>query len=110
VPNDTIWRFGADFATHISTTKDLRVGDTVLPAGRYTLWMWPSDSGTMLVVNSRVNIFGTGYNKTADIARIPMTREHLPATVEKFTIDITGGRLRALWDQTAWSVRMESAR
>jgi hypothetical protein len=59
VPWNAVWRFGADFATHISTTADLTIGTTLVPAGRYTLWMLPSEQGSMLIVNKQVNIFGT---------------------------------------------------
>lgn len=104
VPWDKVWRFGADFATHISTTTDLTIGDTPIPAGRYTLWMLPSENGkTMLIVNKQVNIFGTNYNPANDLVRIPMTREMLAAPVERFTVAIDGGRLVAKWDNAAWS-------
>ncbi len=104
VPNDTIWRFGADYATHISTSKDLLLGETPVPAGRYTLWMFPSAKGSMLVVNKQVNIFGTAYNPANDFVRIPLRRDELRVPVERFTIELGDGNLRALWDTTAWSV------
>ena len=105
VPWDRVWRFGADFATHFSTSADLVIGTTTVPAGRYTLWMLPSQSGeSMLIVSSAVNVFGTQYNPARDLARIPMRRDETRAPAERFTISVVDGRLWATWDRTAWSV------
>jgi hypothetical protein len=67
--------------------------------------MLPSERGeSMLIVNSHVNIFGTAYNGTGDVVRIPLARAETRAEVERFTIAIEDGRLRARWDRTEWSV------
>jgi ketosteroid isomerase-like protein len=105
VPWDTIWRFGADFATHFTTTGNLRVGSATVPAGAYTLWMHPSSKGpSQLVINTRVGVFGTAYPAASDLARVPLERTQLREPVERFTIAIEGGRLRVRWDDTEWSV------
>jgi hypothetical protein len=100
-----VWRFGADGATHITTSADLTVGSVQLPAGRYTLWMLPSERGeSMLIINKQVNIFGTAYNPANDLVRIPMQRAPSRPIAERFTIEIDGGRLVARWDASSWSV------
>ena len=104
VPWNAVWRFGADFATHISTSADLMFGSTVVPAGRYTLWMRPSEQGSELIVNKSVNIFGTNYNPANDLVRVPLNRSELRAPVEKFTLQIVDGQFMIWWDQTGWSV------
>jgi hypothetical protein len=105
VPWGSVWRFGADFATHITTTQDLMFGTTMVPAGRYTLWMLPSEQGeSMLIVNKQVNIFGTAYKPAGDLARIPLQRTTLRAPVERFTLAVEQGRLWVRWDISAWSV------
>lgn len=110
VPLDTIWRLGADMATHITTSTDVMIGATRVPAGRYTLWMQPSrDGGAALVVNTAVNIFGTNYPPKQDLARIPLTRTPTRIPVERLTISVESGRLTVQWDDTAWSVPIASA-
>lgn len=105
VPWDTIWRLGADFATHFTTTANLRIGSATVPAGAYTLWMYPSTRGpSQLVINSRVGIFGTAYPPASDLARVSLERAPLRAPVEQFTIAIDSGRLRIRWDNVEWSV------
>ena len=41
VPEDRVWRLGADFATQLVTDRDLQIGAHRVPAGEYTLWMQP---------------------------------------------------------------------
>lgn len=104
VPWDTVWRLGADMATHLSTSADLKLGDTTLPAGRYTLWMVPSLEQSLLVVSSAVNVFGTAYDATRDLARVPMKRVAPVAETDRLTIGVENGTLVVRWDDTAWTV------
>lgn len=104
VPMDRVWRLGADMATHITTTTDIIVGESTIPAGRYTLWMIPSDSAPMLVVSSAVNVFGTNYQAARDLARIPLRQGRADRPVERLTIALRDGALVIEWDDRAWSV------
>src|SRR6185503_2343082 len=45
VPWDKAWRMGSDEATVLITQKALMIGDTEVPAGAYTLYAIPSESG-----------------------------------------------------------------
>ena len=107
VPWGRVWRLGADLATHVQFSGDIRVGDADIPAGRYTLWMLPVESGeSQLIVSKSVNVFGTQYNPANDFVRIPMRREAESAASrqERLTIDVADGRLRVRWSDIAWSV------
>jgi hypothetical protein len=105
VPWDTIWRFGADFATHLTLSGDLLIGATRVPAGRYTLWMVPSERAvSLLVVNSRTDVFGTSYDPTRDLARIPLERMPSSALADRFTLAVENNRFWIRWDNGAWSV------
>jgi hypothetical protein len=96
VPRDTIWRAGANEATHLATGRELVFGDVSVPAGLYTLFVFNSSAqGPLLVVNRQVGQWGTGYDASRDLARIPLQLSDTPAHVEEFTIDIRnmgGGR------------------
>jgi hypothetical protein len=105
VPWDTVWRLGADFATHFTTSRELRIGETEVPAGTYTLWMLPSSRGTaLLIINTQTRIFGTAYNPTHDFARIPMTKSVASPVADRLTIAVDRGALWVRWDDVAWSV------
>jgi hypothetical protein len=105
VPHGKVWRLGADFATHLVFSGDVKLGDAEIPAGTYTLWMLPAADGTaQLIVNKQVRIFGTNYNPGNDLVRIPLRRESARAPVERLTIEIADGRFWIRWDDVAWSL------
>ena len=101
----SVWRLGADFATHIVLSDTMRVGDAVVPAGTYTLWMLPIQDGTsQLIINKQIRIFGTGYNPANDLVRVPLRRTEHAQSVEKLTLSADDGAIRIRWGTTEWSV------
>ena len=59
VPYDKPWRLGSDEATTLITQKPIMFGETTIPAGVYTLYMVPSESGTSKLAFSS-NLGGWG--------------------------------------------------
>ena len=53
VPFDSIWCPGADEGTRLETTHDLAIGGATLPAGGYSLWMLPRETGPWTLIFSR---------------------------------------------------------
>ena len=88
IPLDTIWRTGANEATHLATSKTMTIGDMTLAPGLYTLWTQHTRSGTWLIVNRQVGQWGTNYNPANDIGRVQMQVANSPAHIEDFTITI----------------------
>ncbi len=91
VPFGRVWRTGANEATHLRTPVDLKVGDARIPAGEYTLYSVPAEEGWLLVVNRQTGQWGTAYDESMDLVRLPMTVTSLPEPVETFTITIAKG-------------------
>jgi hypothetical protein len=108
VPWGRVWRTGANRATHITLSGDLRLGDLLVPAGTYTLYSIPEPEGGLLIVNRQTNQNGQVYNAERDLGRVPMRRAELTAPVEAFTIRVEdrgdGYALRLLWDRTEFYV------
>jgi hypothetical protein len=88
IPFDTIWRAGANEATHLATSKTIVLGDMTLAPGLYTLWIQHTRNGTFLVVNKQVGQWGTQYQASQDIGRVAMTLAKTPEHVEDYTITI----------------------
>ena len=74
VPYGQVWRTGANAATTLVTPRDLRIGDTPVPAGTYTLYTLPGESEWQLIINRQTGQWGTEYDQAQDLARIPMQR------------------------------------
>jgi DUF2911 family protein len=106
VPFDSVWRTGANAATQLTTSADLLVGETVIPAGKYTLWTLPTPSGAKLIINRQTGQWGTEYDPSQDLLRLDLKPEPLPGTVEQLTIAVidlgAAGELRLDWDRTRW--------
>jgi hypothetical protein len=95
VPFDSVWRTGANEATHLAVSKPIQLGDLQLAPGLYTLWILPSRGGTSLIVNRQVGQWGTQYDATQDVGRVPMQLAPAPQHAEDFVITIRslgGGR------------------
>src|SRR5690606_28327646 len=105
VPWGELWRTGANLATHVTTDRDIVLGqgaDTLaLPAGRYTLFTIPARDGGTLIVNRQTGPNGTSYDAAQDLGRVGAAFRPLTESVELLTIVVdetmTGGLLRLQW-------------
>lgn len=117
VPMDSVWRFGANLATHLTTDVDLDIGGTTVPRGTYTLFALPSASGWKLIVNRQTGQWGTDYDARADLARVDLQSRTLVEPLESFTVwlvpnvspqgqppEPASGVLRFAWERTELSV------
>jgi Protein of unknown function (DUF2911) len=109
VPYGQVWRTGANSATSFTTDTDLVVGGTTVPAGKYTLYTLPGESGWKLIINKETGQWGTKYDEKQDLARVDMQVAKTSAPVEQFTIsfDKPGGdatKLKLDWENTSASV------
>ncbi len=112
VPWNTVWRTGANEATHIKTNYDLMLGGVPLTRGTYTLWTLPSPTGWKIIINKQTKQWGTKYDEIQDYARFDAVVEQLETPVETLTIafDATGkthGRLKIMWEKTLVWARFE---
>ncbi len=102
------WRTGANAATLFTTSADLLIGSTVVPAGKYTLWTLPAATGTQLLINTQTGQWGTQYDPSKDLARIDLTQSTPARAVEQFTIAVVSqgnaGILKLSWDDREFSV------
>src|SRR5882672_510317 len=85
---DEVWCPGADEATYLSTQKSLKVGALALPAGKYSLWIQPTEDVWTLIFNKEWDTFHTNYRARSDFGKVAMHKESVPETVEQLTFTI----------------------
>lgn len=111
VPWGEVWRTGANAATQFSTDKPVKLGGTLVPAGKYTLWTIPTPDGWTLIVNSETGQWGTDHKAERDLYKIPMSVATKSDVTEKFFIHIADeggkGQFHFVWDQTVAAVDFE---
>lgn len=121
IPNDTVWRFGANEATTLRTDVDLTLGSLAIPRGTYTLFLVHSRDAWDLIVNSETAMWGTDRDATKDFGRVRLAARTLTDPEETLSIYLVpdaragaeaaapGGTLRIKWgtvELTApWSIK-----
>lgn len=110
VPYGHVWRTGANQATVLVTDDGFDVGGTSLPGGSYSLWTEPKKDGSVdLIVNGQYGQWGTNYDSTRNVARVPMKASTTSSPQENFTINIAptngnSGEMKIAWDTFVWTV------
>lgn len=113
VPFDSVWRAGANDATHLFTTRTLTFGapggELVVPPGQYTLFVQHTRTGTWLIVNKQTGQWGTVYNAANDLGRVALTLAPNKDHMEEFTIMVKSlsparGTLELAWGPSAATV------
>ena len=109
VPYNSVWRTGANAATTLVVDHDVMLGDTKVPAGEYTLFSVPTPDRWTLIVSKKTKEWGTDYDSTADLVRIPM-QTGSGQQVELFTISIEPqGALAFAWDTRVGKISLRPA-
>lgn len=109
VPFDSVWRAGANDATHLFTTRPLTFGAVSLSAGMYTLWVQHTRQGTFLIINRQTGQWGTQYDASQDVGRVEMQSAAAPGFVEELTYTVRAlGPNRGVLE-LSWGDRVLSA-
>jgi hypothetical protein len=113
-PTYPVWRAGANSATTLHTDGALQIGSLAVPAGDYTLYVDIGDPDNWIfVVSKQTGQWGTVYDKSKDLGRVPMTMSAPPSLVEnlKYTLTDNGGGTGSLtltWENKSASVSISA--
>jgi hypothetical protein len=108
-PTYPAWRTGADDATALHTDADLMIGSLMVPKGDYTIYTLVNTTPWQLIINKQTKQWGTDYDKSQDLGRVPMTVAKPSAPIETFKITLSGagankGKLQMEWENVIASV------
>ena len=128
MPFGELWRFGANEATEISVTGDVKVGGQTLPAGTYSVFVTPGEKEWTFHFNSALGLNGTSarnpetgnfemaYKAENDVATVKAAVGHLgedDEAVDQFTISFEkvegGAHMIVRWQKTEVRVPVASA-
>jgi hypothetical protein len=104
-------RLGADEATLLLTQHPLQFGETVIPAGAYTLYLVPSETDvTKLAFSSNLGKWGVPVDESRDVARIDLAKAPISSPVDQLSLAVVGdpanapsGTLVIQWETTQFS-------
>jgi hypothetical protein len=116
VPYGQPWRMGSDEATTLITQKPLQIGATTIPAGVYTLYLVPSETGTsQLGISTGLGGWGIPVDTKHDLAKVDLEKSALEKPVDQFTMGVAknpagGGSINLMWEKTQYSVAFSLAK
>jgi hypothetical protein len=111
VPYGEVWRTGANGRTTISFSTPVKLNDTAIPAGKYSLFTIPGESEWTIAINKDTTSSPFAYNASNDVARITASTVNLPFDIETFSIMLgetrdDSARIDLLWEHTAVPIRL----
>lgn len=106
-PHYPVWRAGANSATTLKTDGDIMLGDLMVPAGTYTLFVDISDPDNWtLIVSKDTGEWGLAYDSSKDLGKTKMTMSKPAAMVENLVYTIADGKLTLAWEDHSASVEI----
>lgn len=105
VPYGKVWRTGANEATELTTTADIKLAGNEVPAGTYSVFTIPQEDKWTIILNSDLGQWGAyRYDEEKDVVRFDVPTKQLPNTYEPFTIEFEQTAkdvvLKMMWEQT----------
>jgi hypothetical protein len=103
-PYGKLWRTGANEATEITITRDVKLGGKLLKAGSYTLFTVPNPDKWTIVLNSELGQWGDyKYDETKNVLVFEVPAQQNTEIYEAFTIQLSetesGADMTLLWDK-----------
>ncbi|WP_316793981.1 DUF2911 domain-containing protein [Pedobacter frigoris] len=111
-PYGEVWRTGANSATIITFSEDVKIEGQNLPAGEYGLFTIPGKTEWIIIFNKGSKQWGSyTYKESDDALRVKIKPTVLKDKVETFTIQLanvypTSAQLQLLWDKTGININL----
>lgn len=106
VPYNTLWRTGANMATTISFSRNVKIENQDLKAGNYALFTIPGPDEWTLIFNKNTDQDGVAeYDASEDALRVKVPSGKMDQKIETLLLDINDIRdnsasLWLAWDHT----------
>lgn len=100
------WRAGANEAPDVLLYEDITWGDTPVKAGRYSLFIIPTEDNWTVVLSTQLDTWGSyTYDEKQNIASITVPTQESKAEIEEFSIVLyekanNVAHLKMGWDKT----------
>lgn len=106
---DVVWRAGANDATTFETDKDIKVEGKTLPAGKYSFFLIPKESGTWTAIfNKEPKQWGAfKYDVTKDQLRVDVKVKALKETQERLVYKVDKRGFALEWDKVSVPVAVK---
>lgn len=84
-----VWATGAHRATWIQFDKSVKIGEKIVPAGKYGLFTIPGEKEWTVIINQVWDMhLADDYDPSKDVIRFTCTPEKLDSSVESLTYQV----------------------
>lgn len=111
-PYDKVWRTGANGATVISFSEEVKMDGNIVPAGEYALFTIPGKNEWTIILNKTAKQWGAyEYKEADDLVRFKVKPINRNDKTETFTMQFTdvmptSAQLHLIWDKTAVAINL----
>lgn len=108
-----VWRTGANEATEMTVTGNIKINNEVVEQGTYTIFTIPYSDRWTIILNKELGQWGAyNYNQEADLMRFDVPVVKTEAVYEPFTIEFEQKQdnkvnLLMIWDTTKVVIPIE---
>ena len=103
VPFNEVWRAGANEATTFETSKDITVGGSKLPAGKYSFFVIPKEKECIVIFNKEAKQWGSSkYNEKEDQLRVTVKQQASKSSTEKLVYTVANNKVVLSWEK--WNI------
>lgn len=106
VPFDQVWRTGANGATILSFSTEVKLGGVTVPAGSYALYSIPGKASWTIILSKNTKLWGAiGYDAKDDVLRFEASPAKTSRMYDSFDISFNkltdnSADLSIKWEQT----------
>ena len=99
VPYGQVWRAGANEATTVEFTKDVKVDGKTLPAGKYGFFVLPMEKQWTVIFNNVPKQWGAfKYDEKQDALRVVVMPRKAAAMAERLAYEVQPTGLLLRWE------------
>jgi hypothetical protein len=109
-PYDKVWRTGANNATTIEVSDNVKIGNNKLPKGKYALFTIPKKGDTWtVIINKEAEQWGAyNYKESEDVFRFDVKVERTLEINESLKFEVKdGGTVVFAWEYKSFSFNID---
>lgn len=107
VPMGKVWRAGANEATTVEFSENVKVEGQALPAGKYSFFIIPGESESIVIFNKTTGQWGTQYDESQDALRVNVSPQQSSQFEERLVYEVKSDGIEVRWDQGKGFIRVE---
>jgi hypothetical protein len=110
VPFEEVWRAGANEATIVEFSTDVKVEGKDLPAGAYSFFTIPTNKGTWTLIFNKVpNQWGAyKYDAMKDALRVVVRPKATKTSVENLEYKVDSKKVTLNWEKMSVAFRVKA--